>query len=49
MSGNEVKFLYLSEEDMIRAGVLDMPKCLEAVEKAFKLLRHRRLYNGGTP
>lgn len=38
MSGNEVKFLYLSEEDMIRAGVLDMPKCLEAVEKAFKLL-----------
>ena len=31
-------FLYLSEEDMIKAGVLDMPACIVTMEDTFKLL-----------
>ena len=27
-----IKFLYLSEPDMIRAGVTDMDACVEAME-----------------
>lgn len=33
-----VEFLYLSQEDVIAAGGLDMKTCLDAVERAFKLL-----------
>lgn len=32
-----VSFLYLTQEDMIEAGVLDMHKCIETMDKAFKL------------
>lgn len=31
-------FLYLSEKDMIQAGVKDMERCLESIEYMFKLL-----------
>jgi ornithine cyclodeaminase len=33
-----IKFLYLSEPDMIRAGVTDMPACVDAMEETFALL-----------
>ncbi|GHC98340.1 tyramine oxidase subunit B [Novosphingobium pokkalii] len=33
-------FLYLSEPDMIRAGVTDMPACVDAMEEMFHLLHH---------
>lgn len=33
-----MEFLYLSEEDMIRAGVQDMKKCIDTMEDTFKLL-----------
>lgn len=33
-----IDFLYLSEADMIRAGVTDMPKCIDAIEEMFYLL-----------
>lgn len=33
-----IDFLYLSEPDMIRAGVTDMPACIDAMEEMFKLL-----------
>ena len=35
----EVDFLYLSEQDMIRAGVEDMEGCINAMEEMFKLLK----------
>ncbi|MDR6511292.1 ornithine cyclodeaminase [Novosphingobium capsulatum] len=35
-----VDFLYLSEPDMIRAGVTDMPACVDAMEEMFHLLHH---------
>lgn len=38
MKGKNVSFLYLNEEDMIRAGVLDMPRCVETTEEVFRLL-----------
>jgi len=38
VGGKAVKFLFLSEEDMIKAGVLDMPACLETMEKVFALV-----------
>lgn len=30
--------LYLSEEDMVKAGVKDMPRCIDAMEEMFRLL-----------
>ena len=33
-----IDFLYLSEEDMIRAGVTDMPACVDTMEEMFALL-----------
>jgi len=34
---NDVKFLYLSQEDCIKAGGLDMAGCLKSVERSFLL------------
>lgn len=33
-----IDFIYLSEQDMIRAGVTDMPACVDTMEEMFKLL-----------
>lgn len=33
-----IDLLYLSEPDMIRAGVTDMPRCIDAIEEMFHLL-----------
>lgn len=33
-----IDFLYLSEPDMIRAGVTDMGRCIDAIEEMFHLL-----------
>lgn len=35
----KVDFLYLNEEDMIRAGVTNMAGCVEAMEEMFKLMK----------
>ncbi|SEQ04852.1 ornithine cyclodeaminase [Rosenbergiella nectarea] len=35
-----IDFLYLSEQDMIRAGVTDMPACIASMEEMFALLYH---------
>lgn len=40
-------FLYLSEEDMIRAGVLDMPHCIDTMEDTFRLLNRGDYRLGG--
>ncbi len=37
----KVDFLYLNEQDMLKAGVTDMPGCISAMEDMFSLL-----YNG---
>jgi len=42
-----VKLRFLSEPDMIEAGVLDMEGCLEAVEDAFELLSKGDYLMGG--
>ncbi len=34
----KVEFLYLTEEEMIEAGALDMAKCIETIEEMFLLL-----------
>ena len=41
-------FLYLSEEDMIKAGVLDMPRCIDTMEETFRLLHQGDCRLGGT-
>ena len=39
MSDNtQIDFIYLSEPDMIKAGVKDMPGCVDAMEEMFALL-----------
>ena len=34
----KIDFVYLNEQDMIKAGVTDMPKCISAMEDMFTLL-----------
>ncbi len=36
----KIDFIYLSEPDMIKAGVTDMPGCVDAMEEMFALLYH---------
>ncbi|PIE44912.1 MAG: ornithine cyclodeaminase [Gammaproteobacteria bacterium] len=38
MSNNKIDFIYLSEQDMIKAGVTDMAGCVDAMEEMFELL-----------
>lgn len=39
MAYPQVDFLYLSEDDMIEAGVKDMTGCVEAMEEMFRLMK----------
>ncbi|MBR7890036.1 ornithine cyclodeaminase [Marinomonas sp. A79] len=36
----KIDFIYLSEPDMIKAGVTDMPSCVDTMEEMFALLYH---------
>lgn len=47
MSDTNIDFIYLSEQDMIEAGVKDMPGCVEAMEEMFKLLKSGDYRMGG--
>ena len=47
MAYPEVDFLYLSEDDMIKAGVKDMAGCIDAMEEMFKLLKVGNFRMGG--
>ena len=38
MADRKIEFLFLNEEDMIRAGVTDMKRCVEVMEEMFELL-----------
>ncbi|MCW4630693.1 MULTISPECIES: tyramine oxidase subunit B [Marinomonas] len=39
MSENtKIDFIYLSEQDMIKAGVMDMPQCVDTMDEMFTLL-----------
>lgn len=37
-TSTKIDFIYLSEPDMMRAGVTDMPACVDAMEEMFALL-----------
>jgi len=37
-SSTKIDFIYLSEPDMVKAGVTDMPACVDAMEEMFKVL-----------
>ena len=39
MKESHIDFLYLNEEDMIRAGVTDMKGCVDAIEEMFRLMK----------
>lgn len=43
----QVDFLYLSEKDMIKAGVKDMAGCVDAMEEMFKLMKVGNFRMGG--
>ncbi|WP_418752767.1 tyramine oxidase subunit B [Frisingicoccus sp.] len=47
MSYPKIEFLFLSEEDMIRAGVKNMPGCIEAMEEVVKCLNSGDYVMGG--
>lgn len=47
MSYPEVDFLYLNEEDMIKAGVTNMGGCIEAIEEMFRLMKNGDYRMGG--
>ncbi|MFT6366913.1 MAG: ornithine cyclodeaminase/alanine dehydrogenase-like protein (mu-crystallin family) [Halioglobus sp.] len=39
-SSTQIDFIYLSEPDMVKAGVTDMPACVDTMEEMFGLLYH---------
>ena len=45
--GQKVEFLFLSQEEMIEAGVLDMNNCVKVLDEAFKLLGQGDCLMGG--
>lgn len=47
MTGAAIDFLYLNEDDMIKAGVTDMKGCVQAMEDMFKLLKAGDYRMGG--
>lgn len=47
MSYPKIDILYLSEDDMIQAGVKDMKGCVEAMEEMFKLMKVGNYRMGG--
>ena len=47
MSTPRIDFVYLNEEDMIKAGVTDMAGCVAAMEEMFKLLKRGDYRMGG--
>lgn len=47
MSDAKIDFIYLSEEEMIQAGVTDMVGCVEAMEEMFKLMKSGDFRMGG--
>ena len=48
MTNTNVDFLYLSEQDMIEAGVTNMAGCVDAMEEMFKLLKVGDFRMGGS-
>ncbi|MCQ1060878.1 tyramine oxidase subunit B [Photobacterium sp. ZSDE20] len=44
----KIDFIYLSEQDMIKAGVTDMPACVDTMEEMFELL-HKGDYRMAGP
>ena len=45
--GRKTEFLYLNEQDMIRAGVLDSARCIDVEEEIFRLLSAGDYVMGG--
>ena len=43
----KIDFMYLSEQDMIKAGVTDMKQCVEAIEEMFRLMKQGDYRMGG--
>lgn len=48
MKGKRTDFLYLTEPDMIEAGVLDMERCVDVMEETFSLLGKGDYLMGGS-
>ena len=47
MAYPKIDFLYLNEEDMVKAGVKDMASCVETMEEMFKLFKIGNYRMGG--
>jgi ornithine cyclodeaminase len=47
MAGKKVSFLYLSEKDMLKAGVLDGKQCVQAIDDMFKVVGEGDYLMGG--
>lgn len=47
MTNSTIDFIYLSEQDMIEAGVTNMAGCVDAMEEMFKLLKKGDYRMGG--
>lgn len=47
MAGKRTSFLYLSEQDMLKAGVLDGKQCVETIDDMFKVVGEGDYIMGG--
>ena len=47
MKDTKVELLFLSEDDMVKAGVLDAKKCVDTMEEVMSLLSKKDYIMGG--
>jgi len=47
MEASKVEFLFLSQQDMIEAGVLDMEQCVQVMERTFQIMNQGDYLMGG--
>ena len=47
MSSTKIDFLYLNEEEMVKAGVTDMHRCVEVMGEVFDLMGRGDYVMGG--
>ncbi|HCA29030.1 MAG TPA: ornithine cyclodeaminase [Ruminococcaceae bacterium] len=47
MNNTKIDFIYLNEEDMVKAGVTNMKSCIDTIEEMFRLMKQGDYRMGG--
>ena len=47
LNNTKIDFIYLNEEDMVKAGVTNMKSCIDTIEEMFRLMKQGDYRMGG--